>query len=81
MTKNNIFNDTFLSCNVKKILYIYIHIYIFPKLLSQRNAEEAFRNLTTEFSFSKLEWEEIMLILLSQDPLLGEEGWLKNLLH
>lgn len=60
---------------------MYIHIYIFPKLLSQRNAEEAFRNLTAEFSFSKQEWEEIMLILLSQDPLPGEEGWMKNLLH
>lgn len=34
---------------------MYIHIYIFPKLLSQRNTEEAFRNIAAEFSFSKLE--------------------------
>lgn len=61
---------------------MYIHIYIFSKLLSQRNAE-AFRNLTAEFSFSKLEWG---MGRDNADPSLsgpppGEEGWLKNLLH
>lgn len=34
---------------------VYIHIYIFPKLLSQRNREEAFKTVAADFPFSKLE--------------------------